>query len=190
MFLIELCSCLVFVSLHKNQIMQEAKRYFNTSGPNIRAQHYTLERPALIAKGLDLVHNERYFTIWAPRQTGKSTYFRMLAEVIEKEGYKVCHVNTEHLMQASMESFLLYLSKELTEQWGIDFTGLSLEDIFSKIYTIKDKKYIFIIDEIEGINSDYFNQFLHTGKRFIINSNTHCCLSVLFAKSIIPIRTQ
>ena len=73
-------------------------RYFNTSGPNIPAQHYSLPRWDWIEKGKKLIYNERYFTIWAPRQTGKSTYFRMLAEVLETEGYQVCHVNVEHLI--------------------------------------------------------------------------------------------
>ena len=160
--------------------MQAAKRYFNTSGPNIRAEHYTLERPELIANGLDLVHKSRYFTIWAPRQTGKSTYFRMLAEVLEKEGYIVCHINTEHLMQASMEDFLKYMSWQMGEQWGIDFKNLSLAGIFSKIDTIKDKKLIFIVDEIEGVNTDYFNQFLHTIRNAYHSRERHALKSVIF----------
>ena len=41
--------------------MQVAKRYFNTSGPNIRAEHYTLEQAAIVPTGLDLVHQQRFF---------------------------------------------------------------------------------------------------------------------------------
>ena len=166
--------------MRKSKNMQVAKRYFNTSGPNIRAQHYTLEREFLIEKGLDLVHRERYFTIWAPRQTGKSTYFRMLAEVLETEGYQVCHVNVEHLMQANMDSFLNYLTWEMAEQWGIDFSNYSLEDIFSKIYSIKNKKLIFIVDEIEGVNPAYFNQFLHTIRNAYHSRQRHALKSVIF----------
>ncbi len=54
-------------------------RYFNTSGPNKKEKHYTIERTELINRGVELVKDERYFIIWAPRQTGKSTYFRQLA---------------------------------------------------------------------------------------------------------------
>ena len=102
--------------------MQPAKRYFNTSGPNIRVEHYTLEREELIARGLDFVHKQRYFTIWAPRQTGKSTMFRFLAERLRGEGYNVCQINTEHTSKATMSDFLNYMSWQMTEQWGIDFT--------------------------------------------------------------------
>ena len=70
-------------------------RYFNTSGPNIISQHYTLMRPQLVAEGLKKIQGDRYFTIWAPRQTGKSTYFRLLASRLEQEGYDVAYVNFE-----------------------------------------------------------------------------------------------
>ena len=66
---------------------------FNTSGPNIPNRHYTIIRKNIINKGINLVEDERYFTIWAPRQTGKSTYFRLLANELEKDSYKVAHIN-------------------------------------------------------------------------------------------------
>ena len=48
-------------------------RKFNTSGPNILDEHYTLPRLDLIEKGKALVHTNRYFTIWA-----KLSYFKIL----------------------------------------------------------------------------------------------------------------
>jgi predicted AAA+ superfamily ATPase len=72
-------------------------RTFNTSGPNIIEQHYTLPRLDLIERGKKMVYSDRYFTIWAPRQAGKSTYFRLLADVLREEGYKVCYVIIEIL---------------------------------------------------------------------------------------------
>ncbi len=48
-------------------------RSFNTSGPNILEQHYTLPRLDWIEKGKKLVYNERYFTIPTSVGTGKST---------------------------------------------------------------------------------------------------------------------
>ncbi len=68
---------------------------FNTSGPNISRKHYTIQRTDLIKKGIELVKDDRYFTIWAPRQTGKSTYFRQLAEELKRHNYKVAHINFE-----------------------------------------------------------------------------------------------
>jgi len=36
---------------------------FNTSGPNIPEDHYTIVRTDLIKKGIELVERKRYFTI-------------------------------------------------------------------------------------------------------------------------------
>ncbi len=160
--------------------MHAGKRYFNTSGPNIRAEHYTLEREALVEVGRNMVHQSRYFTIWAPRQSGKSTYFRLLAEVLEKENYKVCHINVEHLIQASLDDFLEYFRWQLQEQWKINFSDLSLASIFSKIYTINDQKLVLIVDEIEGVNAEYFNQFLHTIRNAYHSRERHALKSVIF----------
>ena len=93
-------------------------RKFNTSEPNIPAEHYTLPRLDWIEKGKELVHSKRYFTIWAPRQTGKSTYFRFLAKVLQQEGYKVCHVNFESFKDINEEEFLIQLGIDLFKQWG------------------------------------------------------------------------
>ena len=108
-------------------------RQFNTSGPNIPAEHYTLPRLDWIEKGKELVHLKRYFTIWAPRQTGKSTYFRFLAEALQQEGYKVCHVNFEDFKEESKEDFLIGLNDALTDQWGILFEQTTLASVFRQI---------------------------------------------------------
>ena len=81
-------------------------REFNTSGPNIIEEHYTLERLALVEKGKKMVKKNRYFTIWAPRQTGKSTYFRLLGDALQKEGYLVCHINFENYTNTPFSSFM------------------------------------------------------------------------------------
>ena len=49
-------------------------RYFNTSGPCHPREHYTVLRKNLLAEGLDKVHQGRYFSIFAPRQAGKTTF--------------------------------------------------------------------------------------------------------------------
>lgn len=159
--------------------MFTAKRYFNTSGPNIRAEHYTLERPIFIQKGLRLVHQKRYFTIWAPRQTGKSTYFKLLAEALSKQGYLPCWVNFENFATSSMEAFLESFSFAIQDYWGIDVAGLELSRIFNTIARITDKKLVLIIDEVEGINPEYFGQFLHGIRNLYHSRERHALKSVI-----------
>jgi hypothetical protein len=155
-------------------------RRFNTSGPNILEKHYTLPRLALIEKGKDLVHNDRYFTIWAPRQTGKSTYFRMLAEVLQTEGYFVCHINFENYLTDTLEDFMARLVLALKNAWNIDLKGFSLAEAFHQIEQVKDKKLVLILDEVEGINPEYFGQFLHTIRNAYHSRENHGLKSVIF----------
>ena len=154
-------------------------RYFNTSGPNIVEQHYTLMRPKLVLEGLDKIHKDRYFTIWAPRQTGKSTYFRLLADILQAEGYMVAHVNFENYKEATMKAFLNEFHLSLQKGWNIDFTGKDLQETFSAISTIKDQKFVLIIDEVEGINPDFFGSFLHSIRNVYHYSNDHALKSVI-----------
>ncbi|MFN0202222.1 MAG: AAA-like domain-containing protein [Bacteroidia bacterium] len=159
--------------------MKKAKRYFNTSGPNIPEQHYTLMRAELVEKGAEMVRNERYFTIWAPRQSGKSTYFRLLATALEKEGYKVCYVNFENYITFPLNEFLIRLRRHLKDYWQIDFENLSLGEIFEKIESNKTDKLVLIIDEVEGINPEYFSAFLHTIRNAYHSRTTHALKSVI-----------
>jgi AAA-like domain len=155
-------------------------RIFNTSGPNILAEHYTLPRLDLIAKGKKLVHSNRYFTIWAPRQTGKSTYFRLLADVLREEGYKVCYVNFENYQSAALNIFVNTLTDELLRYWQRNFKGLTLQEVFQTIRNINDERFVLIIDEVEGINPEYFGQFLHTIRNAYHSRETHGLKSVIF----------
>jgi AAA-like domain len=155
-------------------------RDFNTSGPNNVEEHYTLARLALIEKGKKLVKKSRYFTIWAPRQSGKSTYFRLLSNALEEEGYLVCRIGFENYQTDSLKVFMERLVPALQMAWGIDLTGLSLTQVFHKVEQVKDKKLVLIIDEVEGINPKYFGKFLHTLRNAYHSRETHGLKSVIF----------
>ena len=154
-------------------------RYFNTFGPNIPEKHYTLPRTGLIERGKKKVYDERYFTIWAPRQTGKSTYFRFLAIELRKEGYKVAHVNFENFRHQSHKDFLIRLHSALTEQWELSFDGTSLASLFQEIEDNKTDKAVLIIDEVEGINAEYFGDFLHSIRNAYHSRTNHALKSVI-----------
>jgi len=123
--------------------MHTAKRYFNTSGPNIRAEHYTLERKALVAVGMDMVRRSRYFTIWAPRQSGKSTYFRLLAEELTRQGYKVAHINFENFQKNPVSTFLRTLKEELHRFTKLDFANdPDMTSVFRTVQNDAGNKYV------------------------------------------------
>ena len=115
-------------------------RKFNTSGPNIPAKHYTIKRTDLLKQGIELVKDERYFTIWAPRQTGKSTFFRQLAVELKKQNYKVAHINFENYKNLPQSSFLKRFHIELKKQWKENFDGLNIGDTFLKLEQLTNNK--------------------------------------------------
>ncbi len=155
------------------------QRYFNTSGPNILNEHYTLMRQGLVKQGLELVSRSRYFTIWSPRQSGKSTYFRLLAKKLECEGFRVTHINVENFRDATKQFFLQYLCKELKKGCEIDLTVHSFAELFGSINDLRDTKCVLIIDEIEGLQEEIFCDFLHTIRNLYHSRDTHCLKSVI-----------
>ena len=154
-------------------------REFNTSGPCIPKEHYTLMRPNLIQKGIQLVEKKRYFTIWAPRQTGKSTYFRLLADSLKTKDYKIIHINVEDSLNLSEERLLYILENEL-KKVGISIPQMkSISDFSVFLKEINDYKLVLIIDEIEGLNPELFNQFLHSIRNLYHFRHEHTLKSVI-----------
>jgi hypothetical protein len=154
-------------------------RHFNTSGPNILAEHYTLMRSSIVEEGVDKVFRSRYFTIWAPRQTGKSTYFRLLADRLAVDGYRVAHINFENYKDASLEDFLIRLNNHLTQYWGIVFKEKTLAAVFEQIEQLRDLKLVLVIDEVEGINPAFFGQFLHSIRNLYHSRTINALKSVI-----------
>lgn len=158
----------------------KSSRIFNTSGPCMIKRHYTLIRQTLLNRGTDLVNEERYFTIWAPRQTGKSTFFRLLKTELENLDYQVVHINVENFLNAS-ESFLLdYIDKDMQLQCKMPLHSRSFEAFTTEIKSTTEHKLVLIIDEIEGLNPDIFNQFLHTIRNLYHSRDMHSLKSVIF----------
>ena len=154
-------------------------REFNTSGPNIPKWHYTLQRENLIKKGIELVRKERYFTIWAPRQTGKSTYFRQLSKELEKIGYKPVYISVEGFNDFSAKDTFDTLCRGIKNQQQIEWDITSIKDFEKTVSNCTDKKIVIIIDEIEGLNPKIFGQFLHTIRNLYHSRHHHCLKSVI-----------
>jgi len=133
----------------------------------------------LIKKGIELVESKRYFTIWAPRQTGKSTYFGQLAGKLEKMGYKVAHINFENYKTGLYKTFIDRLKRKLAEFWKLKFTGKTIQEIFEQIESNQNKKLVLIIDEVEGINQEYFGEFLHSIRNAYHSRQNHSLKSVI-----------
>ena len=61
-------------------------RFFNTAGPNDPKRHYTLPILARLPEVRPLIDRQLYFVIHAPRQSGKTTLIKTLAQELMTEG--------------------------------------------------------------------------------------------------------
>ena len=154
-------------------------RYFNTSGPNIPEKHYTILRESLLEQGLQLVNDERYFTIWAPRQTGKSTFFALLATQLQNEGFTVISISVERFRNVSLVEIVHNFNRYFTKQTGNQFSGQTLDSIFTKLEENNSDKYVWVIDEIENFNPLYFSDLLHSIRQLYHSRNQHSLKSVI-----------
>ena len=143
-------------------------RTFCTEGPVDPKLNYYVPRTALVAEGLKKVEQWRYFTIFAPRQSGKTTYFQFLIEAIKKEKpeWLPLWVSFESFGNLSEEDFLTLFYRQIEDFFHSTFEReknvATLELYFRKINTDIQRETVLIVDEVEGLkNSRLLNQWLH-----------------------------
>jgi hypothetical protein len=132
-----------------------------------------------LEQGLQLVNDERYFTIWAPRQTGKSTFFALLATRLQNEGFTVISISVERFRNVSLGEIVHNFNRYFTNQTGKQFSGETLDSIFTKLEENNTDKYVWVIDEIENFNPLYFNDLLHSIRQLYHSRNQHALKSVI-----------
>ncbi|MEZ4864495.1 MAG: AAA-like domain-containing protein [Caldilineaceae bacterium] len=143
-------------------------RIFNTSGACVPEEHYTVMRQALVAKGETLVAQGRFFTIFAPRQSGKTTYFQLLFRRLTPLGYITIRVSFEGMKTLSRSKFYQVfgqrLARGLIEQ-GIEtkFSFADQTDFQTSLETNRwpDQKLVLVIDEFEEIAPEVLSELLH-----------------------------
>ena len=98
-------------------------REFNTSGPNNPDIHFTVMREALLQKALEQIvrpadpKGGRYFTLYAPRQTGKTTFVEQLVKRLVRQQFFPVLISFEALTGLEEPIFYRELGK-LLERMG------------------------------------------------------------------------
>jgi len=161
-------------------------RYFNTSGPCHPREHYTVLRKTLLAEGLDKVHQGRYFTIFAPRQAGKTTFFQLLLKELQKEGqYTPIWISFENLRNATKKQFYQALTLKLNQELGVlgikapllIKNEIELMQFFDDIRS-QYPALVIVIDEFEGIPRAVLSELMHTFRE-IYHKRQHYALHSL-----------
>ena len=151
-------------------------RFFNTAGPNIPEDHYTL--PPLERFDLDevlrLIDQKKYFVLHAPRQTGKTTCLLALRDYLNAQGrYRCVYFNVEvgqsarENVDAAMRAILgqLGLQSEfaLEDRFVTDHFSQSvaqqgghgaLVDVLGRWAAASAQPLVLLIDEIDALVGD------------------------------------
>ena len=143
-------------------------RIFNTSGACIPEKHYTVMREALIVQGEALVDQGRFFTIFAPRQTGKTTYFQLLFRHLQQSGYTPVRVSLEAMKTLGRAKFYQTLGQRLArglseQQIRLTFQMEDQIDFQTALETARwpVSRIVLVIDEFEEIAPEVLSEFLH-----------------------------
>ena len=180
-------------------------RRFGTQGPVNPEEHYVVPRTTEIADFLTRVKEGRYIVIFAPRQTGKTTFFQralatLVGEAYSDAAYFPMSLNFDIYKNLSVSDFYHCMYEEIREKIEgvfhnrgtspsealIDFlenthltNHISLRRFFRQLARlVSDQHVVVIIDEFDGIPPAALSDFLHTLRNIYIAGKPRCPHSV------------
>ncbi len=181
-------------------------RRFGTQGRVYTGQHYVVPRSKEITDFLTRVREGRYIVLFAPRQTGKTTFFRMALDKLATESpiYFPIQLNFETYKNLSASDFYEALCKRIRREIGHIFqkrghtpsnaliqfletakitNHISMMEFFEQFPSVlknqyNNQKVVVVIDEFDGIPQVVLSDFLHSLRDIYLSDETRCPHSV------------
>jgi len=86
---------------HNQHTMTTSKKFFNIAGPVVPTHHYLLPLRLDYQKIHELIDLRFFFTLHAPRQTGKtSAVYQFIERLLKEKAYTPLYVNVEAALAA------------------------------------------------------------------------------------------
>jgi hypothetical protein len=136
-------------------------RRFHSYGSIDTEEHYYAPRKELIEKtytqliGYNPQKGGHYFTVWAPRQTGKTWIMQQILMRLKKDPrFHVLKLNLETLKnKKKISDIIKIIVKEIGEGLNKTFKGIDDENKFQEIFKkdVLDKPLILILDEFDAL---------------------------------------
>lgn len=153
---------------------ERSEKHFNTAGPNILSLHYELDPLVRIDQHMieDLIAQQRYFVLHAPRQTGKTTCLLALRDYLNaQDKFAALYVNIESAQAARNDvlagtrAIVSHLAKQASLTLGIESLEQDSEHILAKgfgainfaLYAISKaakKPVVLFLDEVDALVGD------------------------------------
>ena len=175
-------------------------KIFNTFGPVNPEEHYVVSREAELADFIKRVKLGRYIVIFAPRQTGKTTFFQWALDSVAAEAtetYFPLELNFEVYEDYSAPDFYDSLYKRIYEeiQYVFEKRGIAPSEALNQFLEdtkltdhvamleffqefgnfLEDERLVLIIDEFDGIPPDALRGFLHSLRTIYVQRSMRKC---------------
>jgi hypothetical protein len=154
-------------------------RRFSSYGPINPKLHYYVPRKNLVEKAYINLLGEipaeggHYFTVWAPRQTGKTWIMQEVLFRMQKDKeFDVLKINLEILKDKKETGEILKsLARYIGEGLGKTFPGIDNQEKFQEIFKKKvlDKPLILILDEFDALVEEGINIVVSAFRNIYIN---------------------
>ena len=172
---------------------------FGTFGPVFPDKNYVVSRHNELRDFINRVRQGRYIVLFAPRQTGKTTFFKnAIASLNAHETeYLPIQLNFEKFVESDANRFYDTIGKDICREVNsaimdreelpkdqiskflnsVSITDpISITDFFYDIgKLIKSIRLVIIFDEFDGIPPDALRGFLHALRHIYLSNAEHRC---------------
>ena len=185
-------------------------RRFGTQGPVHPEKNYIVNRSAELNDFIERVKDGQYIVLFAPRQSGKTTFFRWSLDTLTTEDDAYFTIRLDFQVMRDISSGIFYerlnymLQKEIVDFYhkrgkepSNDLTqfleNTQLTDAFSMITYFQllsgfldNKKVVIIIDEFDGIPTTVVSDFLYALRHIYLSDEPQCpfCVGIIGVKNI------
>ena len=177
-------------------------RWFETRGPVYPEDNYVVARTDELSDFMNRLKRGRYIVLFAPRQTGKTTFFQNALNALEDHEhiYFPIRLNFEGYVDSDTTTFYASLCEEICKQIKNVFQRhqenlpdrlnrflasaqitehISMRRFFEDLGgLLEDQRFVMIIDEFDGIPQGAIRGFLHSLRHIYLSGRTRCPHSV------------
>ena len=175
-------------------------RCFETRGPVYPEDNYVVARTEELSDFVNRLEKGRYIVLFAPRQTGKTTFFRSALDILPSEPYFPIQIDFQASNNLEPSEFYEGIYEDIREEIETVFqrrgsapsealeqlldntkltNHLSLRRFFRQLSgLLENQKVVLIIDEFDGIPRTVVSDFLYTLRHIYLSGRHRCPHSV------------
>ena len=167
---------------------------FGTQGRVYRDRHYVVQRTDELTDFIARVKDGRYIVLFAPRQTGKTTFFRWALDTLIEENttYFPIQLDFQAYKNLTPSDFYASLYEDIQEEIAVVFqrrdsappealtqflehakitNHVSMSRFFKQLAVLlKNQRFVIIIDEFDGIPATVVSDFLYALRRIYLSA--------------------